>query len=373
MCSKRSFAAIAAVILGGLGVAVAVDYQTLPTDFDAAAKAMKSKDLSLAKVIRAAEERVDGKAVQASAKLADGKLDLKVEVSGTGLHARVQVDPDSGKVSEAKDPLIEGKITLVQAIEAAEKRLKGRATGAYMRINDKGEREIAVQLFGPGFQAQVRVDAETGAIADITDHIPKTEVKLAEVVEKAEKSAEGLATEAQIQAGRGDAAPEITVEVAGQNAHHQVRFNAESGEIEESKSLATTLPGDEVTGEWKDLPSGVRYVDLKEGSGASPTASSNVKVHYTGWLTDGSKFDSSYDKGTEPAEFSLMRVVPGWRTGLIGLKEGGKRKLVIPGSQAYGERGGPRIPPNATLIFDVELVSVMSSPQASQPASAPEN
>lgn len=106
------------------------------------------------------------------------------------------------------------------------------------------------------------------------------------------------------------------------------------------------------------LPSGLQYEVIEEGSGKSPEPGDEVTVHYRGTLVDGTEFDSSYGRG-EPVTFPVGGVIPGWTEALQLMKEGAKWKLFIPPSLAYGERGaGQVIGPNATLIFDVELVSV---------------
>ena len=105
---------------------------------------------------------------------------------------------------------------------------------------------------------------------------------------------------------------------------------------------------------------GLKYVEIVEGSGAQPKPGDSVSVHYTGWLKSGQKFDSSHDRG-QPLVFPLGRgrVIKGWDEGVASMKVGGKRKLIIPALLGYGDRGaGGVIPPGATLIFEVELMGV---------------
>lgn len=115
-----------------------------------------------------------------------------------------------------------------------------------------------------------------------------------------------------------------------------------------------------VEGKPTKTSSGLEYWDIKVGTGDTAVAGKPVRVHYTGWLTDGKKFDSSVDRG-QPFVFPLGagRVIKGWDEGVAGMKVGGKRQLRIPPELGYGARGaGGVIPPNATLIFDVELLAV---------------
>jgi len=113
-----------------------------------------------------------------------------------------------------------------------------------------------------------------------------------------------------------------------------------------------------------EMPDGLKYTDDKIGDGAAAASGEKVTVHYTGWLDNvgakGKKFDSSVDRG-EPFSFTLgaQQVIAGWDEGVAGMKVGGKRTLIIPPELGYGARGaGGVIPPNATLIFDVELLKV---------------
>ena len=122
-----------------------------------------------------------------------------------------------------------------------------------------------------------------------------------------------------------------------------------------SSTGPTKVTGDPVT-----TKSGLKYYDIKAGTGETATSGKTVRVHYTGWLTNGKKFDSSVDRN-QPFEFGLGRgmVIKGWDEGVAGMKIGGKRQLHIPPELGYGARGaGGVIPPNATLIFDVELLGV---------------
>jgi FKBP-type peptidyl-prolyl cis-trans isomerase len=116
-----------------------------------------------------------------------------------------------------------------------------------------------------------------------------------------------------------------------------------------------------VTGDGVKAASGLVYWDIRVGNGESAKEGSHVRVHYTGWLTTGKKFDSSVDAGT-PFDFTIGNgeVIKGWEEGVAGMRVGGKRQLRIPPDLAYGAEGTPGgpIPPNAILIFDVQLLGV---------------
>jgi len=119
-----------------------------------------------------------------------------------------------------------------------------------------------------------------------------------------------------------------------------------------------------VTGDGVKTDSGLQYWDIKVGTGEEAKSGDHVKVHYTGWFTSGKKFDSTVD-ANQPYEFTLGKgnVIKGWDEGIAGMKVGGKRQLRIPPELAYGDVGYKTIvPPNATLIFDVQLLAVTPAP-----------
>jgi len=135
-----------------------------------------------------------------------------------------------------------------------------------------------------------------------------------------------------------------------------------TGDAAKSEPAATTpaATSGATEGQERTLQGGLKVTDIKVGSGPIAESGNTIAVHYTGWLMDGTKFDSSLDRG-DPIVFQLGagRVIKGWEEGVKGMRVGGKRKLVIPSSMGYGERGYPPvIPPDATLQFEVELMDV---------------
>nr|WP_315717376.1 MULTISPECIES: FKBP-type peptidyl-prolyl cis-trans isomerase [unclassified Bradyrhizobium] len=140
--------------------------------------------------------------------------------------------------------------------------------------------------------------------------------------------------------------------------------SAATGVVLGSRAVSAQTSSAKPTGKTMTTPSGLQIIDTKEGTGATPTRGQTCVMHYTGWLYEngqkGKKFDSSVDRN-EPFEFpiGMKRVIAGWDEGVATMKVGGKRTLIIPPELGYGARGaGGVIPPNATLMFDVELLGV---------------
>ncbi|MCL6239212.1 MULTISPECIES: FKBP-type peptidyl-prolyl cis-trans isomerase [Acinetobacter] len=164
-----------------------------------------------------------------------------------------------------------------------------------------------------------------------------------------------------VRAGHARAKPAYTEEEL-QKAYAEFQQEMQNKQLESNKQAQSSsdnfLTENKSKAGVKTTASGLQYLTTKEGTGKQPQATSVVKVHYTGKLVDGTVFDSSVQRG-EPIEFPLNQVIPGWTEGLQLMKEGGKATLYIPSNLGYGAQGVPgTIPPNSTLIFDVELIEV---------------
>jgi peptidylprolyl isomerase len=259
---------------------------------------------------------------------------------------------------EVQTKLDAAKVSLEQAVDAAEKAMNGQVLLARFAEGTDGPVYEIVVTSG-GLQKKVTVDGTTGKVTGATLTLPSA------VKKATEKTGGGKVKDAVTNFTIDP--PQYTVVVFKGDQRHDVLVNAVDGSII-SDTLVAQYPGIEFKGELQKTPSGLQFVDIQEGHGIQPDPASVVKVHYTGYLNNGQKFDSSVDRG-EPAQFSLSGVIPGWTEGVGSMKVGGKRKLIVPYKLAYGERGrGGHIPPKATLIFDVELLEVVSNTPPAAPA-----
>ena len=219
-----------------------------------------------------------------------------------------------------------------------------------------------VVLAAAGLVAALAAPAATDYTAmpsgdsELASKVTDCKVTLAAAIEAAEKAAgSGKASHAAMHVVDGKL--EISIVIVASGVKTEVMIDPETGEVVSTKNAL--YPGDSVEGELVTTDSGLQYYEITVGDGAQPAGpTSEVTVHYTGWLTTGKKFDSSVDRG-RTSKFPLNRVIAGWTEGVGSMKVGGKRKLIIPFNLAYGEKGRPgSIPPKATLIFDIELISI---------------
>ncbi|MFI5119595.1 MAG: FKBP-type peptidyl-prolyl cis-trans isomerase [Thermoanaerobaculia bacterium] len=219
-----------------------------------------------------------------------------------------------------------------------------------------------------GQPATAKAAPAKSASAKATGTVPQTEAAktiyaiglvLSQNLAPLKLSAAELAT---VQQGISDGVlgrpAKVDLQVYGPKIREFAGTRVASGASGEKKAGAAFLAKEAAESGAVKQPSGFLYKEIKAGTGASPTATDKVKVHYRGTLTDGTVFDSSIDRG-EPVTFPLSGVIPCWTQGLQLMKTGGKARLVCPSELAYGDTGSPpKIKGGATLVFEVELLSI---------------
>lgn len=248
--------------------------------------------------------------------------------------------------AETEATLKAAPVSMAQAMSAAEQAAGGVATSARAQVGADNAVVYEFICTAGGVMKRVEVDGKTGAVTAAT-------ITLNAAIAKALERQPGVVKMADSNLLADP--PTYRIQSIAGGRIHEFSIDATNGAVLE-EIVKGRFPGVLAEGDIVTLPSGLKFIEIEPGSGATPSGpTAAVKVHYSGYLVDGTKFDSSVDRG-QPIEFALNKVVKGWTEGVGSMRVGGKRKLIIPAAMGYGPEGRGPIPPNATLIFDVELL-----------------